>query len=391
MMKKLKILVIPTNYPNDKQPLKGIFFKNQAQALAKHADVAVLDLELLSVKELKNYFKIDKYAYSIEKNVHTFRFREFNYGLKCNSIVNKLYEKHVYKCFEKVITKFGMPDIIHGQVTYYGGYLSYLLSKKYNIPYIVTEHFSFLEKMVEKNPEICKKVFENANTYLAVSNTLQNEVTCLGNIPCSVMPNYIDIDSFSTNNYIKSIKNNGKFNLIHVSLFSDIKNIPMLLKSLHMLIYDDKISNVHLHIIGDGAIRSDIERIINNLNLNDFCTLHGSVANDKLSRYINSCNSLVISSKKETFGVVGIEAMILGLPVISTKCGGPQMYITPSTGILVDNDDSFAMKNGLKELITNYYKFDSEYIKEFVTSNFSEEFITNKLLNLYNNLKNKNH
>lgn len=386
-MKKLKVLVIPTTYPDESHPLKGIFFKNQTESLSKYVDVAVLDFELLSVKKLINFYNIKKYSYSIDNGVKTFRFREINYGLKSNLIINFLFKHHIYKCFNKIIKEFGMPDIIHAHVTYYGGYLAYLLSTKYNIPFIVTEHFSFLQKIVNTNPQICKSVFDNASKYLAVGENLKNEVITYGNRDCLMLPNYINMDKFKSQKFINSIKHNNKFNLLNISLLTEIKNISLILNALSLLIHENNIKDIHFHIVGDGPNKQFIKNTIKNLDITDYCTLHGAVQNDELIKYINSCDALVISSKKETFCMAGIEAMSCGLPVISTKCGGPESYINENTGILVENNDVESMKNGLIELINNYSKFDTIKIKTFIKDNFSEDVIIKKLISIYQEIK----
>ena len=383
-MKKLKVLVIPTTYPSNHEPLRGIFFKKQSEALAKYLDIAVLDFDLLSLKNLKNYSNIKKYSYENENNVKTFHFREFNYGLKFKNIVNSLYKIHIYKCFEKVISEFGMPDIIHAHSTFFGGYLAYLISKKYNIPYVVTEHFSFFKNLVDTNPEICKNVFRNASEYMAVGNVLKDEVEKYSGRSCSVVPNYVDLTSIKSSSVIDAIKNNGKFNIINISLLKDIKNIPLIINALDKLINTYNINNIHFHLIGDGPSKSSIENLITKLNLNDYCTLYGMKSNDEISSYLKSCNCLVISSKKETFCVSGIEAMSCGLPVISTKCGGPETYVNSSTGILVENNDIDSMAEGILNIMKNYNSYNADDISLFAEKNFSEQVITSKLIKKYN-------
>lgn len=382
-MDNIKVLVIPTWYPREKKPISGIFFKKQAEGLAKNIDVSILDFELVSIREIKDFLKLKKYENYTEKNVKTFRFRKINYGFRFDNIVKKIYKKNIYKYFDKVIKETGKPDIIHAHVTFHGGYLAYLLSKRYNIPYVVTEHSSFFEKLVEKDPEVCSEIFKGASGYMAVGKTLKNKVEELGKIQCLVVPNYINTEKFKTNEIVDEIKIKDKFNLLNVSLLNQVKNIPMLLEALNLVVYESNIKNIHLHLIGDGIERQNIKNKIEELNLQDYCTMHGTVINENLPKYLNSGDALVISSKKETFCVAGIEAMSCGLPVIATKCGGPQDYVNEENGILVENNNAQAMKHGIIKMISNYKIYDKEKIKKYIEDNYSEKAVVDKVITEY--------
>jgi len=91
--------------------------------------------------------------------------------------------------------------------------------------------------------------------------------------------------------------------------------------------------------------------------------------------------SYILSSQYETFYVVIIEAMSCGIPVVSTKCGGPESIVVEDTlGKLVDMDIN-DLSLGMLEVYNK--KYDLEYIRSYVIDNFSAEVVSSKWMQVY--------
>jgi glycosyltransferase involved in cell wall biosynthesis len=79
--------------------------------------------------------------------------------------------------------------------------------------------------------------------------------------------------------------------------------------------------------------------MIRTLGAESFIEWTGHLPFDRLPDFYRSLDVFAIPSSQEGFGIVGIEAMACGIPVISTRCGGPEDYVHPGqTGILVDHN-----------------------------------------------------
>ena len=122
------------------------------------------------------------------------------------------------------------------------------------------------------------------------------------------------------------------------------------------------------------------------MNVKDKIILFGKSNRDKVIYELQKSDVFVLSSIYETFGVVLIEAMACGLPVVSTKCGGPESIITnKNLGELVESNID-ELSAAMYKVYNNLRAYDNNEISNFVEDNFSEKVIANKLNNILNNV-----
>ena len=101
---------------------------------------------------------------------------------------------------------------------------------------------------------------------------------------------------------------------------------------------------------------------------------------NQLFDFLQNSNVFVLSSHSETFSVVCIEAMALGLPVIATACGGPEEFVTDEVGVLVKTSDVDALALAMNEMYENSHKYNRIKIADFCKSNFAPKVIAEKLI-----------
>jgi glycosyltransferase involved in cell wall biosynthesis len=98
-------------------------------------------------------------------------------------------------------------------------------------------------------------------------------------------------------------------------------------------------------------------------------------------KQLQHSDAFVLSSNYETFGVVLVEAMSCGLPVVSTKCGGPEsIIVNENLGLLVE-PTAKALAEGMQKMVQTHY--DNTVIRNFAIENFSEKVISEKLIDIY--------
>jgi glycosyltransferase involved in cell wall biosynthesis len=95
------------------------------------------------------------------------------------------------------------------------------------------------------------------------------------------------------------------------------------------------------------------------------------------------CNAFVLPSLYETFGIVLIEALSCGKPVIATRCGGPEWILNEQNGFLVTKGDESYLANAMQRMVKNYHLFCPKLIREDCVGRFSEHVVVAQLERTY--------
>ena len=118
-------------------------------------------------------------------------------------------------------------------------------------------------------------------------------------------------------------------------------------------------------------------------SLNNCVSMRGRLNREGISECFSRADCFVLPSESETFGVAFIEAMSAGLPVIATKCGGPEDYVSESNGYLIENGDGEQLLDAMERAYRREDRFDSERIREYAEKSFSPSGIAEKLTAYY--------
>lgn len=92
-------------------------------------------------------------------------------------------------------------------------------------------------------------------------------------------------------------------------------------------------------------------------------------------------DAFVLASRHESFGIVVIEGLASGLPVVATKCGGPEETVTPECGVIVPPEDPVAFADGIAEIMRR--QFDKRDIRRYFESHFSAAAVVPRIVKLY--------
>ena len=385
----MNVLIIPSWYPDKLNPIKGIYFKEQIAALNEldELNISILYVKYFALSKVADYLKSknDK-SNSLEQIKYVNKYY-LNIFPKFNFLKKKLITWNTIKYYNELVKLSGKPDVIHAHVTYPAGYQALILKREYNIPIVITEHATFFKKeFLNQYRGITNEVLKDADHYVAVSSFLRDEIIQAGRKQCDVIPNYIDFNKFEKH-YTHKPTTKKTFTFINVNDFQYKKGIDLLLKSIHQTVNDRKISSIHFYIIGEGKDKKKYQIMSRDLNIEQYCTFLGRLSNEEVAKYMNRSDACIISSRKETFAVVGIEALASGIPVLSTECYGPEDYINENNGILVENDNVDSLTDGIVELIKNYERFNGKKINKNAKSKYSKEAVTQKYVKLYKEVR----
>lgn len=149
-------------------------------------------------------------------------------------------------------------------------------------------------------------------------------------------------------------KKNITNTLVYAGRLKKIKGVDYLLKALPVII--KKFPDVKLFIAGDGEERSNLERLTDDLNISNNVTFLGHIERKQLEKIYQCASVIVIPSVvPETFGLVGIEAMSVGRPVIASDVGGiSDWLIHGQTGFLVPQKDSIVIAEAVTKIFSDH-------------------------------------
>lgn len=375
----MHIMFIPSWYSNVRNKVHGSFFKEQALELQKAGvKVTVAYNEVWPLTMLGKIHEEKGLKYNVEDGLKTYRYKNYNYIPK-NPLMFKVFNKRMEKLYKEIVKKEGAIDIIHAQSSLWGGISAAYIAEKYNIPLVISEHSS-----VERGPYVKKSYipficdsYKKAQKVITVGNGLKNEIESLsGRQDIEVIGNLVDLSKFTIKKRIK----NEKFIFFSLAFLEGEKGFDTLIKSFAKKFKDKE---AVLYIGGDGSQRSWLEALTVENGVKDQIIFLGALSRDDVSKWMNKCDCFVLPSRYETFGVVYIEALASGRPVIGALNGGAEDIINNLNGYLIPIDDIDILAEKMIEVYDNIESYDEEEIRIDCLKRFSPKVIVNKIISVY--------
>jgi glycosyltransferase involved in cell wall biosynthesis len=209
--------------------------------------------------------------------------------------------------------------------------------------------------LINKNPVLRKLgefIFRGANRVVAVSTFLEGELLnnyqlLLGRttiIPCGV-----DVGKIIEGRLFFPLRSDDAA-LLFVGRLEEEKGVIYLLQALALVV--EQHPEAVLHIVGDGTLRTALMTLCRQLNLESYVVFHGAAKHAEVIQHMLKAAILLVPSIIEGLGVVILEGMAAGIPVITTGAGGIPDIIKPDeTGVLVPQRDEKALAGKIIELM----------------------------------------
>lgn len=368
----MKILLIVPWYPSKQRPLAGIFFREQARALAErgHA-VAVFhpDLRFNLGGEPTGFF------YSQNTGVAEYTLRRRNrtpfFGMGIVAQRMRMVQK-LYRTYE---AEFGRPDVVHLHCCELA-YEAISLCRRFELPLVYTEHYS---AVLGDPPRLLqaklRAALKESRVSVAVSGALKAAMQRYGG-PVTVVPNGVDMRRFVPRPFPVN-----EFVFGAMGSLVPVKGHELLIRAFAKAL--PRLDGAVLRVAGDGSEREKLVRLAAELGVAGSVVFKGAVPRQKVPDFFNGCHCAVCSSYRETFGVVVIEALACGRPVIATRCGGPEAIVGAEDGVLCEPDNESALAEAFVFMRQNYDSYSQRQIRERCVSRFSWQAVCPQIEKAY--------
>lgn len=294
------------------------------------------------------------------------------------------YEGVFRAAIEDEIAAFD-PDVIHcGHIWLQASYAA-----DYGIPLIITAHGTDLIgfQKSERFREQARKAFDTADAIITISKDSTALVNKLFGEPEKVHlvrngydPTVFYPDESSVAEVLTRFDIDGDYDDIvsFAGKFAHFKGIDILL-NVAALYERDGVATI---IAGDGELFGEMTALAKELGLRHVHFVHNQ-PHDVL-RHLYSCATVsLLTSRNEPFGLVAIEALACGAPVIASDEGGPLDIITPEVGLLFQSENPEDLAREVQLVLDGDIDFDREEVARYALENYSQDVSIGELIALY--------
>lgn len=370
------VAMIARSYPTPEYKTLGIFEADYAHALAKRG----IKVSFIAL-DMRSFLRKRPLGVHVETkdNLTVYRI-DWPLGNLPKGLYYLLAYRALTTIFKKVVEAEGTPDLIHAVFTDYA-YLAARLKEDTGIPLYICEPNSHINQD-EIDPPLKKAAdfaYHTADVVQAVSPRFQEKLHDVFGIDAVNIPILPNLDLFKYNEGPREKK------IVCTGRLTEAKGMYELIDAFIAFRKHDPAYT--LHIFGDGDAREALQKRIKEAMVDDAVTLHGIVSRETIAKAYETAEFFALCSHHETFGLSYIEAWASGLPVLATKCGGPEHLFTKNNGRDVTVGDTTAIYEAMQEIA--HGDFDHAEIARWARTHFSEDKIIGDILSEYEKILQK--
>jgi glycosyltransferase involved in cell wall biosynthesis len=406
----MRVLIVSSYFPSSKEGVAGIFVYEEAKRICDR------NVEVHVARGLRSIRNERKNLVADGINIHNFsegiNLPFLSCGWKTFGILpirsffrpDSIFFTVPYSWFLLHLIKEFSIDIIHAHFAYPAGFAGLLAKKAAEKPLVVTLHgvdiitepsINYGIRLKKAYDRMVEKVVECADKVFAASTFVYQEALNAG---CEqerlvLLPNGVDMRRFNPEiNGAIMAKRLGieKQPIVFTLRAHDPKNgIEYLIRAIPQVVKE--MPEVIFVIGGDGPLRTFHEALARKLNIYKSCIFVGRIPQGELPYYYSACDIFVIPSVTEAFGIVTVEAMACGRPVIGTNVGGIQDIVRDrASGFLVRPRDSNEIADRIIALIENpkLRRTMGNKGRKIAEENFDINKRIDKILSVYHDLMN---
>lgn len=299
--------------------------------------------------------------------------------LKEKNIEFEPIKKMNTKEIRRVIKKYN-PDVIHAHDFTASIICSASINRKVKLISHIHNNSPWITKIHHPYTWIYLITTIRYNKILCVSKAIVDEYI-FGNYikkKCEIIENPIDIEKIKELAKFEKEKYNN-YDIIFLGRLSKAKNPLRFINIINRV--KEKNPNISVAMLGDGELRRECEKMIKEKKLGNTIEMYGFMKNPY--PILAKSNLLCITSEWEGYGLVAVEALSLGIPVVATRVGGIPTIVNEKCGKLCDNNEEFI--NEILKLLRDekYYKLKSENALKRAEEKDNINAYINQLKNIY--------
>jgi len=266
----------------------------------------------------------------------------------------------------KAINHF-KPDVVHAHLAR-GAYMAGKICLKSKTPLVVKTH-NYVDLKYYKNVDAFITTTKDQQQYLIQEGIAPEKI--------NVIPNFSRLPAIDT----VSRHANDPLVIAACGRMVEKKGFHILLKAFKKVIESG--AEVFLRLGGDGEEKNGLQHLCNDLGINNHVEFYGWV--DSVGAFLENADIFVLPSLDEPFGIVVLEAMAKGKPLISTRTQGPSEILDDETSYLVETGSVDALANALSIAVTDQDGRLKKAEKALCAFNntYSENVVVPKIVQLY--------
>lgn len=294
----------------------------------------------------------------------------------------------------KLKTDLNGYDIVHATTLFSDGAIALKIWKEYRVPYILAVRGTDVNLFLKFRYDLYflgKEIISNAKQIIFISNSLKNNFNrniFIKSWKKSIFPDikiiYNGIDSYWINNLYKRRELIKPINFLYIGKFNSNKNVIRLIRAF--LKVNSTYGNLKLNLVGKGGNQEKEVKRLSEIHKGQI-NFHGPIYSpDKLKQMYRNNDVFAMTSIGETFGLVYVEALTQGLPLLYTQNQGIDGTFEEYVGESVNPKSIQSIASGIEKIIKNYSQYEIDKI-DF--SKFNWENIAKSYIDLYNKLSKK--
>ncbi len=380
----MKILVASHLYPNASTLATGSFVHNQVRFLRAYCAIEVISPTpwfppLPGFGRWSGYGSVQRQEVMDEVEVA----RPPYFALPRRVLFSRIWRSYLAALQRTIRTP---PDLIHAHCAYPDGLAAVHYGRRLGLPVVITVHGHDIRDLPRKPRwgELVFEALEQAAVVVSNGRDLYGRMQDLG-IPAhkmEIIPNGVDCQVFRSD-FTRRPGVQG-WRLLYVGRFDRRKGIDVLLQA--MALVRRKRDDVQLTLIGGGETTGTAGGFLRQaeaLGLQDCVEFLDELPWFQISNHMSAADVFVLPSLYESFGLVLVEAMACGLPLVATRCGGPNTIVEEGIGVLVGVDDVEDLARGIEEVLKSYSTYDRQAIRQRAKEKYDYRQIAARIHRVY--------